>query len=784
MNARIVVSARGVRSDRPPLVCLACAPLAAVALAFGTPLSAQQAPQAQADPSRLTVERIYASTEFRSESFGPARWLPGGAAFTTVERAANGPGRDIVRYDAETGAREVLVPATQLVPPGGTLPLEIENYFWSPDLSRALIFSDARPVWRTNSRGDYWVLDRASGRLRKLGGPQAKPSTLMFAKFSPDGARVGYVREFNLYVEDLATGRIAPLTRDGSRTVINGTFDWVYEEELMDYWADGWRWSPDGRSIAYWQLDANGVRDYTLLNTTDSLYSYAWQVQYPKAGERNSAARIGVVSASGGATRWMQVPGDPRGNYIARMEWAPAGDAVLIQQLNRLQNRLLLFAADPRSRAVRLVTEESHPGGWVDADTAGPWAFLAGGRSLIWMSERSGWRHWYAQPLDGSPARPVTQGAFDAKSRVMVDTTGGWLYYVASPDNPAQHYLFRTRLDGTGQSERLTPTDQPGYHQYSVAPTGRFAVHTSERFGVPPVTDIVMLPDHRVVRTLVDNAPLRQRLAALRRGTEEFFTVDAGGGVRLTGWMLRPPDFDPSRRYPMLVFLYGGPSPNIQNATVVDRWPLGSGGSYPWFTMLAQQGYLVASLENRGTGLHGRDWRQATYGQLGVLESDDLANGVRAMRRQWPWIDSARVGIYGHSYGGFMALNAILRYPDVFSTAISAAPVTDWRFYDTIYTERYHGLPQDNAAGYQRGSPITYAANLRGNLLLVHGTGDDNVHVQNSEAMVNALVRAQRQFSLMVYPNRNHRIATDGAERHRFELYTRFLEERLPPGGH
>lgn len=784
MNARIVVSERGVRSDRPPLVCLACAPLVAVALAFGTPLSAQQAPQAPADPSRLSVERIYASTEFRSQSFGPARWLAGGTAYTTLERAANGLGRDIVRYDAETGTREVLVPATQLVPPGDTLPLEIEDYVWSPDLSRALIFTDSRPVWRTNSRGDYWVLDRASGRLRKLGGPQAKPSTLMFAKFSPDGARVGYVREFNLYVEDLATGRIAQLTRDGSRTVINGTFDWVYEEELMDYWADGWRWSPDGRSIAYWQLDDAGVRDYDLINDTDSLYSFVTSVQYPKAGETNSAARIGVVSAAGGPTRWMRVPGDPRQHYIARMDWAPAGGVVLIQQLNRLQNRLTMYAGDARTGEPRVLFEERDDRAWVDVDSATAPAFLHGGRGMAWASDRTGWNQLYEAPLDGSGAlRPITQGAFDVMVRSGVDTAGGWVYYLASPDNPTQRYLYRARLDGSGTAERLSPADEPGTHTYLIAPGARWAIHSYSRFGVPPATELVSLPDHRAVRTLVDNGPLRQRVGALRRGREEFFQVDIGGGIRLNGWMIRPPDFDSGRRYPLFLYEYGGPLPPgltyQQNRTVIDSW---QGSIYLWLTMLAQRGYVVASVENRGSGARGRDWRKAVYGQLGVLEAEDVAGAARAMGR-WPFIDSTRIGIYGHSFGAFLSLNAILRFPDVFSLAIAAAPVTHWKYYDTIYTERYMGLPRDNTAGYDRGSPLTYARNLRGNLLIVHGSGDDNVHYQNTEAMVNALVRAQRPFSLMVYPNRNHGIGSDGAAQHRFELYTRFLEERLPPGG-
>ncbi|MEK6769108.1 MAG: S9 family peptidase, partial [Gemmatimonadota bacterium] len=594
--------------------------------------------------------------------------------YTPVERRQGRPrGQEIGRYDAASGAREVLASAAQLVAPGDTAGLVIESYAWSPDLSRVLIFTNAQRVWRTNSRGDYWVLDRLSGRLRKLGGPAARPSSLMFAKFSPDGSRVAYVRDFNLYVEDLATGRITALTRGGSRTIINGTFDWVYEEELMDYWADGWRWSPDGRSIAYWQLDATGVRDFDLINDTDSLYSFVMPVQYPKAGGTNSAARIGVVSAAGGVTRWMQVPGAPRDNYLARMEWAPSGDAVLIQQLNRLQNTLTLYAADPRSGGARVLVEERNDRGWVDPDTSGPPAFLAGGRSMIWQSERSGWRHLYQATLaEGGALRPITQGDFDVLSRVAVDTTDGWVYYVASPDNPARRYLFRARLDGRGPPERLSPADQPGTHSYAVAPGARFAFHTFSRFGVPPVVELVGLPDHRVLRTLVDNAQLRQRVAALRRGAEEWFQVDAGNGLHVGGWMIKPPDFDPNRRYPLFLFEYGGPLPDIQSSTVADRWLR---TDYLWFTLLAQHGYVVASVENRGTGARGRDWRQATYGQLGVIESEDVAGAARAMGR-WPFIDSTRIGIYGHSYGGFMALNVILRHPEVFSTAIAAAPVT------------------------------------------------------------------------------------------------------------
>ena len=436
MNARIVVSARGVRSDRPPLVCLACAPLVAIALVFGTPLSAQQAPQAQADPSRLSVERIYAGAEFRSQPFGPARWLSGGAAYTTLEPAPRGRGRDIVRYDAETGAREVMVPATQLVPPGDTVPLEIDDYAWSADETKLLIFTNSQPVWRTNDRGDYWVLDRAGGRLRKLGGQQARPSTLMFAKFSPDGTRVGYVRERNLYVEDLTTGRIVQLTRDGSRTLVNGSFDWVYEEELGLH--DGWRWSPDGRSIAYWQLDAAGVRDYDLINDTDSLYSFVVPVQYPKAGETNSAARVGVVSAAGGPTRWMQIPGDPRDNYIARMEWVAGVDAapaeLVVQHLNRLQNTLHVMLVDPRTGAARTAYTEQDSA-WVEV--VDELTFVNGGRDFLWMSERDGWFHLWLVSRQTGAARLLTPGDYDLRGFQGVDEVGGYASYSAAPEDRA-----------------------------------------------------------------------------------------------------------------------------------------------------------------------------------------------------------------------------------------------------------------------------------------------------------------------------------------------------------
>ena len=506
------------------------------------PASAQQG-----DPSLLTIRRIYASGEFAAEPFGPARWLEDGTAYTTLEPSADGTGADLVRYDVEKGTREVMVAARQLVPPGENEPLEVEDYGWSPDGTMLLIFTNTRPVWRLNTRGDYWVFDRGTGKLRKLGGPDAKPSTLMFAKFDPAGRRVAYVRENNLYVEDLAGGTITPLTTDGSRTLINGTFDWVYEEELMNYYADGWRWSPDGRSIAYWQLNADSVKNFDLINNTDSLYSKVVAVQYPKVGETNSAARVGIVSASGGPTRWIELEGDPRNHYIPRMEWAANSDEVVLQRLNRLQNEDQVILGDARTGQARTVFTE-RDSTWVEVVDDFVW--LEGGKSFTWVSERDGWKHVYVVSRDGRTSRLVTKGDYDVLQVKGIDPKGGWLYYIASPDNPVQRYLFRVRLDGKGKPERLSPAREPGSHTYDMAPNYKYAIETYSSLGNPPITRLVRLPDHQPVRTLVDNQELRARVTALKRPTVEWLTIPAEDGAKLPGVLLKPADFDSTPEVP------------------------------------------------------------------------------------------------------------------------------------------------------------------------------------------------------------------------------------------
>jgi len=735
----------------------------------------------QTDPSLLTVDSIFT---YRTRSLGPVRWQEDGSGYIALEPSpTKNSAVDMVRYDALTGERTVKVSADKLTPSGAAEPLSVEEFSLTPDERKILIFTNTARVWRSNTRGDYWVLDLKTGALRKLGGADAKPSTLMFAKFSPDGESVAYVRENNIYVESLSgEPKVTKLTTDGTRYIVNGTFDWVYEEEL--FCRDGFRWSPDGKQIAYWQLNSEGVKEMSLINNTAGLYPVITTFPYPKAGETNSAARVGVISVGGGATRWFDIPGDPRNNYLPRMEWAANSDELIIQQLNRLQNTNVVMLGDSHTGKVHPVLTEKDDAwvdiAWGDIDwdktglARGDVEWIDNGKRFLWASERDGWRHIYSVSRDGRDVKVVTAGNYDVISVERVDSTNGWIYFLASPDNATQRYLYRVRIDG-GKEERVSPSTA-GTHGYQISPRGDVAIHTFSTFNHVPVTDVVRLPQHSSVRTLIDNQETQNRLAKLKPTATEFFKIDIGDGVQLDGWMIKPPDFDSQKRYPVLFFVYGEP----WGQTVLDRW---GGRDRMWHQMLAQQGYIVASVDNRGTPApRGRAWRKIIYRKMGIVNSGDQAAAAKAIAK-WPFVDPTRIGIWGWSGGGSSTLNAMFRYPEVYSVGMSVAPVPDIHYYDSIYQERYCGLPQDHPEEWKQSSPVTFAAQLKGNLLVVHGTGDDNVHYQGTEALVNALVAANKPFSMMSYPNRSHGIFEGpNTTRHLFGLLTRYLLEKLPAG--
>jgi dipeptidyl-peptidase-4 len=715
-------------------------------------------------------------------------WENGGDAYTILEPSADGKGTDIVAYETATGKRTVQVSVAQLTPPNAKASLDIEEYSWSADGKKLLVFTNAKKVWREYTRGDYWVYDTAAAapesKLVKLGG-DAPESTLMFATFSPDGNRVAYVRANNIYVEELATKKITQLTTDGSPDIINGTSDWVNEEEL--FLRNCIRWSPDSRQIAYWQFDQFGVGEYTLINDTEAEYPVTFKYKYPQPGTTNSAVRVGIVDAAGGATRWVKLAGDPRQNYVAQMDWAGNSDGVLIEYLNRAQNDNQFIWANAQTGETRVVTEDTDKD-WVDVfsmewiekgNAAGAKANSAGAaKDALFLSERDGWRHAYRLDLATGQPHLVTNFQGDVLEKAAIDQQGGWFYFLASPDDPVRQYLYRARVDGSGSPERVTPADEPGVHAYDIAANAKWAVHRYGTADKPTRIEIVSLPDHKLVRTLVDNSEVAARVQPYLSSKTEFFKVPVDNGVTLDGYMIKPPDFDAKKKYPVVTYVYGEP----WVATVRDEWD-------PFIRMIggliAEEGYIFISIDNEGTpSPKGREWRKSIYGAIGVLSSAQQTQAINALAKDRAYIDTSRMAIWGHSGGGSTTLNVMFRYPGVYSTGIALAPVADESHYDSIYQERYMGQPAVNVKGYHDGSPINFAEGLKGHLLVIHGSGDDNVHYQGTELLINRLVELGKPFDFMDYPNRTHSLSEGkGTSFHVFSLVTRFIEEHVPPGG-
>jgi dipeptidyl-peptidase 4 len=733
-----------------PIQTFARRALAAAVLAAG-PLAAQQTTA----PSQLSVERIFATADFRNQTLPAIQWMRDGQRYTFV-----GDGGDLVVENAASGQRETIVAAAGLLPQGAQRPIDIEDYEWSRDERKLLVYTNSQPVWRSNTKGQYyvWDLDR-----RTLTPASTQPGWQQFAKLSPDGSRVGFVRDNDLFVTDLATGRETRLTHDGSEQIINGTFDWVYEEELG--LQDGWRWSPDGRRIAFWRMDQSRVGTFHMIQETDSLYAQPVALRYPKAGTPNPVARIGVVGVEGGATTWMDTGTDPEA-LLARMEWAASSGEVVVQRMNRIQNRIDVLMADAATGRSRTLFSETDPA-WIDIGN-GLFAWVNGGRQFLWSSERDGYRHLYLYNRDGSVARQLTRGEWDVTRVMGVDSAGGWVYFGAAEEGPTQRHVYRVRLNGRGGVQQLSR--EPGTHNATLSPAGTYYLETYSTISTPMVTRLHRA-DGTQVRVLAENARLKATVAALNVRAPEFLTIPGADGTPLNAWMIKPADFDPARRYPVLMYVYGGPG----SQTVTDAW---GGSRYLWHQMLAQRGYIVVSVDNRGTGARGHDFEKSVYMDLGAKESADQIAAAVWLAQQ-PFVDATRLGIWGWSYGGYMTSFTLTRPGSPFKAGIAVAPVTDWWLYDTIYTERFMRTPQENAEGYRRSAPVNAAADLRGRLLLVHGTGDDNVHFQNSVRLANALQNAGKQFTFMAYPNRNHSISGGRTSVHLFTMMTDWLEQNL-----
>jgi dipeptidyl-peptidase-4 len=695
------------------------------------------------------------------------RWT-GDNKYLTVESG------EIVQYTLPQLTKTVVANIADLTP-AGRIPLTVKNFVVSPDQSRILIFANTKKVWRLETRGDYWMLNLASKQLKKLGNGLPETS-LMFAKFSPDNSKVAYVSEYNVFTEDLSTGKVTRHTSDGTRKLINGTFDWAYEEEFSC--RDGILWSPDSRLLAFWQVDATKIRDFYMINNTDSVYSQVVPVEYPTAGQTPSPVKIGIIDVATGNIKWVPTPGDPKQNYLPRIEWN-SGTELFMQQLNRKQNESRILSYNASDNSVKEIFMDKDEA-WIDIYT--PWEnvyaldfrhkinWINGGKEFIWFSERDGWRHVYRITKEGK-ATLITQGDYDVLDIRLIDEKGKYLYFLASPDNATQKYLFRCKLDGTGKAERLTPANQAGTHNYVLAPGGKFAYQTFSNVSTKPQRGWVSLPQHRSLGGAANTAAIEAKKV-------EFFKVKTSDGVEMDGWMVKPARFDSTKKYPVLFYVYTEP----WGANVKDQY--GAADNFLFDGDLAGEGYIYISVDNRGTPApKGRAWRKSVYRKIGLLNIQDQADAAREILR-WKFVDPERVAVWGWSGGGAATLNLMFQYPDIYKTGIAVAAVTNQLTYDNIYQERFMGLPQENMEDFVKGSPLTYAKNLKGNLLYVHGTGDDNVHYANGEMLVNELVKHGKQFQLMVYPNRTHGISEgEGTTEHLSKLYSDYLRKYCPPGG-
>ncbi|MDX1964046.1 MAG: DPP IV N-terminal domain-containing protein [Pirellulales bacterium] len=703
---------------------------------------------------------IYNSDEYHMRSFD-ATWLPDGSGYLKLETPEGQSGPEIARYDSASGKRSVVIAGEKILVPGTTERLLIRGFICSPTAKWFLLHAD-KPS--NEKGGDHWLYEQGSGDLR----PVKSGEGVEFDSnaFSPDGLRLLGSRGADLLVFDIASGRTTKLTRDGDSDAVNNGRAC---------------WSPDGKWIAYVRSDSSAIPKRAVLVPGDPTYRTFQETRFERIGGPIPTLRVGVVSVNGGPTRWIELADKPGTFYLNPLGWAGNSDEVLIDKLNRGRDAREVLLANHLTGAMTKAYEATDPAwvvSWVDMEP-GCLEWVRDSKSFIIFSERDGWRRAYVVSRDGSRQTPITAAGSDLIAPVQIDDKNGWYYYYASPDNATQRYLYRARLAGTGTPERLTPVDQPGSHSYVFSPDSHWAFHTYSTFDKPPVTDLVELPEHRSVRVLEDNSAASARVKPLITQPTEFLQLDIGDGVVMDSWMIKPRDFDPAKKYPVFVFVYGEPA----GQTVLDDWRGGQGFSL-FHRAVADLGYLVVSIDNRGTpGPKGAAWRRAVYGSLGPLSTEEQAEGLKALERLCPFVDLSRVGIWGWSGGGSNTLNALFRKPDDYHVGIAVVPKPQPQYYNAEYQEIFMRTPQENPEGYRTCAPINYAEGLRGDLLIITGSGETNTHIEITEGLVDRLIELGKRFDYFVYPNRDHGLREGkGTEVHVQMLIVRYLIEHLPPG--
>jgi len=720
-------------------------------------------PTAQAQAKQpITVADIWARPTFQAASVPGFDWLHDGRYYAAL--ASDG---SLMQYSATTGQPTATLVAASALQVAGP-PLRVDDYHFNANEQKVLFSTATEPIYRHSSKATYYVFDRQTRQLTPLstGGKQS------YATFSPDGRQVAFARDNNLFIKDLASRQEKAVTTTGVRNqLIHGSADWVYEEEFG--FAQGFFWSPDSQRLAYYTFDESQVPEYDM-QEWGGLYPTEYRFKYPKAGEKNSVVSVSTYEVASARTVPMDVGPEPN-QYLPRVQWTTAPGTLSIQRLNRLQNKLEILHADASTGRSQVVLTDTNPA-YVEIND--DLRYLAGGKQFLFTSEKDGYQHLYLHDMSGRQVRQLTKGNWEISAINGFDPKTGYVYYTSTEGSALQRHLYRINLSGQGK-QRLSDAGG-GTDVVNMSPDTRYFLNTHSSAGVPAVVSLREGATGKLVKTLEDNAKLRRTLAQYDLGKHEFFTFKNDDGIELNAWMIKPSSFDPAKKYPVLMYVYGGPSfGTISTQTVLDNAGGGTDfGRYLWHNMLAEQGYIVVSVENRGTSGRGAAFRKATYANLGKLETIDQGAGAKYLA-SLPYVDKTRIGIWGWSYGGYMTSLAMTKNADLFKMGIAVAPVTNWRYYDTVYTERYLRTPQENPGGYDDNSPVQFAQNLRGKFLLIHGTGDDNVHFQNSIAFVDALIKANKDYQTLYYPNRNHGISGGNTRLHLYQQMTNFLKANL-----